>query len=577
MKLFTYIVLCIALAVASCNSAKVITQPTTANVPITQKKIRTSDQQFFDANKARINKDVSAAKKGYLQSIKENPNNDAAHYYLAKLIVADGDYTVARKFAKKAVELDTANKYYLELYADVSAACDEYETAIDIYKNLAATDVKFAESYLMNKAYYETKSKKLDDAVATIQEIEKYYGVNPELSYRKINILKMQKKYDDVIKALDVLIADDPTELKYYLNKIDIYKQNKQDAKAKELTELIEKKFSNNTDLLSSNTLKAWQDKDTAKYLQLINTCINNTGLSVDEKVALLFPAIKIADTDTVMGTKVLQFAKQMADVHPQDAKSLLFYADMLVAKDMPKQATPLIYKVLEKKSQQLEPWQQLMNIYAQQQLHDSVIAVGTRAVKFFPNQATLHFLMGLSQQSNQNYTIAIKEYNKAIDFSGGNQAFQVQAYGCLGDLYNTTKRYKQSDSCFEEALKLDDEDATVLNNYAYFLSVRSEKLDKAEQMSKKSLEIRKNEKTFLDTYAWILYKQKKYDKAALAQKNALDAPGENDATMLEHYGDMLYQLGDKTQAKTYWLQAKQKGSKSEYLDKKIETGQLYE
>jgi tetratricopeptide (TPR) repeat protein len=577
MKLINYIFLLTAIVASSCNSTKVVTQPSPANTPITPKKIRTSDQQFFDANKARINKDISAAKKGYLQAIKENPNNDAAHYYLAKIIVADGNYTVARKFAQKAVELDSNNKYYQELYADVSAACDDYETAIAIYKNLAIKDVKFAENYLMNKAYYETKSKRLDDAVATITEIEKYYGINPELSYRKINILKSQKKYDDVIKTLDVLIADDPSELKYYLNKVDVFKQNKQTDKAKEVTELIEKKFSNNTELLSSNTLKAWQDNDTTKYLQLMQTCIKNASMDVDEKIALLLPALKIANTDTIMQNKVLQFAKQMVVVHPQDAKALLFNASMLINKKLPNEAAPLFYQVLQKQSQQLEPWQQLMNVYAEQNMHDSVIAVGNRATKFFPNQAALHYIMGFSYQAKQNYTTAIKEYYKAIDYAGGNEAMQAQAFSSLGDLYNTTKSYKQSDSCFDEALKLDDEDATVLNNYAYFLSLRSEKLEIAEKMSKKSLEIRKDEKTFLDTYAWILYKQKKYALAAKAQKEALDAPGDNDATMLEHYGDMLYQLADKTQAKKYWLQAKQKGSKSEWLDKKIETGQLYE
>ena len=152
-----------------------------------------------------------------------------------------------------------------------------------------------------------------------------------------------------------------------------------------------------------------------------------------------------------------------------------------------------------------------------------------------------------------------------------------VQFYSNLGDVYNKLKNYTESDKYFEKALTIDPNEATVLNNYAYYLSVRNEQLDKAETMSKKSNELVANSASYQDTYAWILFRESKFADAKIWLEKAMQSGGDKNGTILEHYGDVLFKLGDVEKAVSYWNQAKATGDHSEIIDKKITDKKLYE
>lgn len=158
------------------------------------------------------------------------------------------------------------------------------------------------------------------------------------------------------------------------------------------------------------------------------------------------------------------------------------------------------------------------------------------------------------------------------------NTAVTAQMYSTLGDIYNIQKNYTAADSSYDKALQLEPDNASYLNNYAYYLSERNTRLNDAEKMSKHSLELRKDEPTFLDTYGWILYREGKYEKAREYVQKAIDAsPANADGTLFEHMGDISYKLNDVDKAIEYWKKAKEKGIDSETIDKKIRDRKLYE
>jgi Tfp pilus assembly protein PilF len=146
-----------------------------------------------------------------------------------------------------------------------------------------------------------------------------------------------------------------------------------------------------------------------------------------------------------------------------------------------------------------------------------------------------------------------------------------------LGDTYHELKNNIASDEAYENALRLDPENAVVLNNYAYYLSLRSEKLEQAKRMSFKAVELDPENASNLDTKAWVLYKLKLYDEAKIVIELALNASEENSAEVYEHYGDILYMLGNKKKAIKFWKRARKKGSESELLSKKIRDKKLYD
>ncbi len=146
-----------------------------------------------------------------------------------------------------------------------------------------------------------------------------------------------------------------------------------------------------------------------------------------------------------------------------------------------------------------------------------------------------------------------------------------------MGDAQNQLKNYAASDSAYDAALELDPRNNYVLNNYAYYLSLRNVKLEKAEAMSKKSIEMMPNSSSYQDTYGWILYQMKKYEDAKIWIGKAIANGGEENGTLLEHYGDILYQLHDIENALKYWINAKKAGGTTDLIDKKIADKKLYE
>jgi Tfp pilus assembly protein PilF len=151
------------------------------------------------------------------------------------------------------------------------------------------------------------------------------------------------------------------------------------------------------------------------------------------------------------------------------------------------------------------------------------------------------------------------------------------QFFSTLGEAYYRIKKYTESDNAFENALRKNPNDATTLNNYSYYLSERGDKLEKAAEMSAKSNNLQPGQPSYLDTYGWILYKQKKYTEAKEWLKKALDSGGGGNSTILEHYGDVLFQLGEIENAIAYWKKAEENGGASEKLKKKIADKNIYE
>jgi Tfp pilus assembly protein PilF len=116
------------------------------------------------------------------------------------------------------------------------------------------------------------------------------------------------------------------------------------------------------------------------------------------------------------------------------------------------------------------------------------------------------------------------------------------------------------------------------LNNYAYFLSLGGDQLDKARQMSERVLKIEPDNATYLDTYAWILFMMKDYEQARAYMEQALKQVKDSgdDASLYEHAGDIYIQLGRKQEAQSAWRKALKLGSNSKLLKKKIKTSKYY-
>lgn len=164
----------------------------------------------------------------------------------------------------------------------------------------------------------------------------------------------------------------------------------------------------------------------------------------------------------------------------------------------------------------------------------------------------------------------AISAFKQAIRWNTGDQLRKEQSYTLLAQAYSEAGKQALSDSCYDFVLQMNPKNSLALNNYSYQLAEQGKNLNRALQMSEQALRIQPRENTYQDTYAWILFKMGKYEEAKIWMEKALAHPGASDHPLyLQHYGHILYQLGDTASAKKYWKLAREKKEKNSWYENK--------
>jgi len=265
-----------------------------------------------------------------------------------------------------------------------------------------------------------------------------------------------------------------------------------------------------------------------------------------------------------------LELSRILTTTYPNDARAYAAYGDMLQQNEYYKEAQPAYKKSIALNNQVYGVWEQLVRIELGNNQIDDAVKDGEEALSIFPNQAWMNYLVGVALAQK-------KEYNKALDYINNVPSLETQdngllsqSYSVAGDCYHSMKDYKKSDEAYTKSIEYNPDNAYTLNNFAYYLSLRGEQLDKAAQMSKHSNDLQPSSASFEDTYAWILFKQKKYTEAKVWIEKALANDKTKNATQVEHYGDILFYLNDTDGALQNWKKAKQLGGQSPELDRKI-------
>ena len=270
-----------------------------------------------------------------------------------------------------------------------------------------------------------------------------------------------------------------------------------------------------------------------------------------------------------------IELATTTTEVHPTEAKAFAMLGDIYTIGVEKTKAREAYLKTCKLDNSEFKVWQQIVFLDSELDDNKSLAEHSSQALEIFPNQSIFWYFNGIANHMLKNHKEAAEALEQGKKLTADNPEMTLQFYTLLGDVYNSLKEYKKSSDAYEYVLTQDSSNAHVLNNYSYYLSLRNEDLEKAKKMSFKLIKRYPDNSTYLDTYAWVLYKLKEYDDAAKYMEMAL--MGSSSGTLLEHYGDILFKKGDKEKAIEQWKKAKIAGGASELLDKKIAEQKLYE
>jgi len=543
-------------------------RPALVAKPMTGNDSNMVRQLFFSALCAKTAEDYAGAAELFTHILQVDPANDATLYELARIKRIEKDEPGARGLLERAVIVQPDNAYYW------IALAESYEKNNDVQKLEGALDELIRidpdnPQYLFDKANALTVEKKYDQALEIYNQLEQSTGLNDGIILNRQKIYLKQGKINEATGELEEMIKANPAQVRYYLLLGELYNSNGLNDKAQAVLQRAEKIDPAN-ELVHLALADIYSDKKDykASYDELKLAFALPEG-DIGQKIHIVMGYLpKFPDPNAK--ASALELSRLLTITYPTDARAFATYGNMLQANEMYKEAKPVYKKSIELNSQSYAVWEQLVRIELSNNEYDEAVKDGEEALSYFPNQAWMNYLVGVAWLQKKDYNKAVSYISNVSSLETQDNGLLSQSYSVLGDCYHSLKDFKKSDDAYNKSIEANPDNVYTLNNFAYYLSLRGEQLDKAAQMAKHANELQPNTASFEDTYAWILFKQKNYTEAKVWIEKALASDKSKDATEVEHYGDILFYLGNIDDAVQNWKKAKQLGAQSPQLDRKI-------
>lgn len=524
---------------------------------ITEAEIKLQEL-FIAANAEKLRGNYEKAIGLFESFLEKDKENGAANYELARLYDLEEKNDLALKTAEKAAAQDGSNIWYQMFLAELYLEMNEDKKAAGVYENLVEKNPDEADFYF-KWAYFLVRSNETEKAIKVYSELEKKIGVNEEVSRRKHSLYLGLGNYKKAQKELDVLIEKYPKNPQYRHLLANFFEQTGDKAAAKNVYQQILK--INPEDAQAKIALADGNKKNGNKedYFAKLKDVFQNPSVLIDVKIAEIFPLVtQVADNgNKEIAADVLELAYILEEVHPNDAKSFSIIGDLLYYSNDKEKALEYYKKTLERDESVYLVWEQMLYVLADLKDYDQLVKESDNALDLYPNQGALFYLNGLGYSGLKKHKDAVSSLQQALIMASKNPRLKFQTHTLLGREYGALKQYERADKSFEEALKLNPQDPIVLNSYSYSLAQRDGgDLEKAKQMSATANDLAPNQPSFQDTYGWIFYQLKDYKNAKKWLAKAVEGSVEKDATILEHYGDALSQLGEDDAAVSAWQKA---------------------
>jgi len=509
------------------------------------------------------------AKDYFERVLSIDANNHATMFELAQLALNNEQLSVAQEYAERSVTVNPDNTWYWLLNANIYQQQKNYPLLVYALNELIKINPQKAE-YKFDKGNALFMINKNTEALAIFNSIEAIDGITDELIAAKQRVYLKTGEIQKAAKDIEALINKQPDHISYYILLAQLYFGNDMHPKAiNVLQQAIEIDDLNyEARLLLANIYNS--DKNEELAFEQIAKSFEHVEMPIDQKVAFVISYFN-EFPDTAAIKKATQLAELVTLVHPENPKSFSLYGDVLYQDNKLAKAEEIYQKALDLNSNVYAIWDQLIRIKINLNNYNGAIETAESAIELFPNQANLYYYLGLSYGQTKINNKAIINLKKAIELETSNNSnLKSQIYSSLGDVYQDAKLFKESDEAYNKSLVMSPENAYTLNNYAYYLSLRNQNLAEAEKMAKKANEIEPNNPSFQDTYAWVLFKLKRYAEAKIWMEKAMLNLDTKNAIQFEHYGDILYKIGEVNDALINWQKALKYGEKSEKLNRKI-------
>ena len=503
-----------------------------------------------------------------------NPQAPEVYFQLAGYYVDMKNDSLARAYFEKAAALAPDNTAYQEKLGQLYVTQKDYPDAIRAYERLYGSNKARTDVLQLLYQLYGSQNdyRKMS---STLERLETVEGSNEQISLSKMQIYEQmgekRKEYDE----LKSLVDSHPLELNYQVMFGNWLLQNgkKKEALQKYRDVLKDDPDNSLARLSMMDYYSSIGDQTTVNAIR--RELLQSAKTEQNTKVELLRQVIAASQKDnTPDSTEVMRLFSVALAAPQENADILMLKAAYMTLRKMPKTDIDHVYE----QAIEVEPDNSRARILLIQNIwetedYDKVIAICRPALEYNPDEMAFYYFQGMAQYQKHENDAALTTFRKGVGQikPDSNPDIVSDFYAIMGDILHEKGLNDEAFQAYDSCLQWKPDNTAALNNYAYYLSVENRNLAKAEQMSYKTIKAEPSNSTFLDTYAWILFQEKRYEEAKIYIEQAIRNDSTLSGVVKEHAGDIYAQTGDMEKALEYWQQSLEGGNTSATLKKKIQ------
>ncbi|MCU0457504.1 MAG: hypothetical protein MUE37_00245 [Bacteroidales bacterium] len=513
--------------------------------------------------------DLNEAATLFEKCIELDKSRAVPWFELAQMYSAAGIRDKSLKYAATAARLEPGNYWYQLACGSLFTQYEQKDSAIVYFKRAQMADSRAMEVNGILAGLYAEKGE-TERADSLFRLLEREGSLTPDMSLMMIYGLLNIKNFKEAAERTIRLIDQNPGETRYSALLADIYfEDGKKDRSDSIYREVIER----NPDDIETQLL----------YLMSLVYRQEYSGVSVFLQ--------RVFESDVVERERKIAIAQRLAgdSTYIEDNAGSLAEALLLLEKEYPgdeevMSLRPGVYEraglkelaiqrneeIIKNVKQGFWFKERLLILYADTKEYRKMYDLA--AVYSRENNRSIlgKVYYAISAMEMKEYDVADAELKKALILAGNDQQMKVQILSMMGDLRYRMKDFEGSYAIYEEALGITPDDPLLLNNYAYFLAEGNTELKKALKMAEKVMEMEGGNPTYIDTYAWILYKLGKFREAHREMSRIFENGEEQDPELLEHMGYIKKALGNCGEAVRYWRRAIEGDETKTYLEEEI-------
>lgn len=501
-------------------------------------------------------------------------NKPEVYYYLAMYLAQMEKDSLALTSLEKAVSLAPKNETYQERLAQFYIGNGKFDKATEAYTRLCdehsyRTD---AMKILLQLYQQEKNYTKMLDVINRIEQVD---GESEDLTLSKVRVYELMNKPEDAHKALKELADNHPYDINYQIMLGNWLLQNNKADEAYSIFTKALKEEANNPYAQSSLYDYYKQHGDSAKAADMMEKILVSTEQSIENKLQFVREAIKENEQHGGDSIKMLSLFNRMIAASPEETDIRELEVAYMKMKKFPTATidstlTSLLNIAPDNASAR---FQLLQNKWSSDDW-DSIIALSEPGTQYNPEEMVFYYFTGLAYYQKGEDDKALTFFQKGVaEINDKSSSDIVSDFYCImGDILFKKGKATEAFAAYDSCLQWKPDNISCLNNYAYYLSLNNLNLKKAEEMSVKTIQAEPTSATYLDTYAWILFLEGRYEEAKMYIEQAIsnDSTDESSADVYEHAGDIHAMAGDIDKAVEYWKQAQKRGSESKILTRKI-------